>query len=159
MIHADGSVSILFPMRGIIVLVTPFGDSSTYISREHPEAQILPRKEDKPAADRRAQRGSVLLEFALCCPILLLLAVGGLELDFLALARQHVDFIASSAARCSHDAGCDVASNIYSNSSGLNVPQADISYTQDANGVTVNLVYHPFSPFLSNDVTLTARAQ
>ena len=104
------------------------------------------------------QRGSILLELALCLPIFLLLVIGGLELDFLALARQHVDYIATSAARCAATAGCDVNDNVYQNATGLSVSTADLNCTVDT-GVSCVLTYHPFSPFLPNDVTLTARAQ
>jgi ribosomal protein L37AE/L43A len=106
----------------------------------------------------RQQRGSVLLEFAICFPILALFVLGSLELNMLMIRRQDLDFIAGSAAACNRTAGCDVNQNIYNNTTGLNIATADLNCTVDT-AVSCTLLYHPFSPYLTSDVTLQARAQ
>jgi hypothetical protein len=100
----------------------------------------------------------MLLEFAVCTPIFLLLCLGGFDLNALMLARQNVNFLAGSSASCIAT-GCDPAAVAYGNASGLGMDTSRLTVTVDGKTVTVVYATVPVSPFLpSYNMTATVVA-
>jgi hypothetical protein len=50
--------------------------------------------------NRKTQRGSVLVEIALVLPVLLLIVLGGIDLDLMVTAKSALNYVASETARC-----------------------------------------------------------
>jgi hypothetical protein len=53
------------------------------------------------------QRGSVLVEMAIVLPVLLLLILGGIDLDLMTTSKSALNFVAGETARCmAENPGC-----------------------------------------------------
>jgi hypothetical protein len=105
------------------------------------------------------QRGSVLLEFALCLPVLLLLILGGLDLSLLASAKSSTNYIATTTAACLARTPANCASpQSYAQSlaQGLGL-YGTIAASGSYQALTVTYQWSPCSPFFSA-ATLTATA-
>jgi Flp pilus assembly protein TadG len=48
----------------------------------------------------RDSRGSVLIEFAVVAPVMMLLIFGGIELGMVMVSRQQLEFATEAAAKC-----------------------------------------------------------
>jgi Flp pilus assembly protein TadG len=119
--------------------------------------------------DRKAQRGSVLVEIALVLPVLLLIVLGGIDLDLMVSAKSALNFVAGEAARCGAQVlGCSPSASAMNNASGLGLKASNVNVTSPPCGppllnpctVTVTYLWKPISPFFkSATLSSTATAQ
>jgi Flp pilus assembly protein TadG len=107
----------------------------------------------------RSQRGSALLETAICLPILLLVVLGGIDLTNAFRCKNSLDYITTQAAKCIVTHGCDPQALVAANAAGLTLNPANLTVTTDAGTATAtaSYLYQPFGPFFPR-ITLTARA-
>jgi len=121
--------------------------------------------------NRKRQRGSVMVEMALVLPVMLLLILGGIDLDLMVTAKSAVNYVASETARCAaHNTGCVPTTFAQDSATGLGLkgtlgvlaspncpPPTGLPCTAT---VTINYSWSPISPFFrSATLTSTATAQ
>jgi Flp pilus assembly protein TadG len=124
-----------------------------------------------PSARRSTKKtksdGSVLIEFALIVPILLLLTLGGTDLMLATSAKSNLSYVAQATASCAATIPApDMCGNLptYANSVargvGLNSPVTVSQITYPCAGcvtVEVNVTTAPISPFFPK-IDLSAKA-
>ncbi len=127
------------------------------------------------AKRRKSQRGSVMVEMALVLPVLLLLVIGGIDLDLMVSAKSALNYVASETARCmTQNAACP-SNTAQTQAGNLGLNAAKITATSVPSTpcpaltafpppnppctvtVTVNYAWTPISPFL-RAATLTSVA-
>jgi hypothetical protein len=121
--------------------------------------------------DRKAQRGSVLVEIALVLPVLLLIVLGGIDLDLMVTAKSSLNYVAGQTAQCmAHNVGCVPATFGTSEGAGLGLKRGSITVTPLTPNcppavpgtpctaqVQVTYAWAPISPFFKS-ATLTSIA-
>ena len=112
---------------------------------------------------RRAagQRGSALLETALCLPILLLVVLGGLDLANAMRSKSSLDYIVGQAAKCTVTYGCDPQALVAANAQGLGLAPGRLTVVVDAGTATATGSYQypvigPFFPQITLRSTASA---
>lgn len=110
--------------------------------------KTLPLRARREALLRKRAAGSVLVEFALCLPLLLLLILGGIDLDIAAQAKQNLSYVVTASATCIDTPNCDPAALAQQNAAGLNLNAQYLTVTVNGKTVTGAYAYQPFSPFL-----------
>jgi hypothetical protein len=93
----------------------------------------------------RSQRGSVILETALCVPILLMIVLGGIDVLWAVKTKGTLDYIAEQSAKCIVTHGCDPQTLAANNAGGLGLNPARLTVTIDAGAATATAVYQ-FEP-------------
>jgi Flp pilus assembly protein TadG len=118
--------------------------------------------------DNSKQRGSVLVEMAIVLPVLLLLILGGIDLDLMVTSKSALNYVASETARCAaHNPGCVPSAFAQVTATGLGLKGA-LSISASPNcppptgspctaTVTASYSWSPLSPFF-RPVTLTSTA-
>ena len=81
-------------------------------------------------------------------PILLLLILGGIDLDIAAQAKQNLSYVVTASASCIDTPNCDPAALAQQNAAGLNLNAQYLTVTVNGKTVTGTYAYQPFSPFL-----------
>ena len=129
----------------------------------------MDKNEAMTAKRRKAQRGSVMVEMALVLPILLLLVIGGIDLDLMVTAKSALNYVAGEAARCGAQVpGCSPSASAMNQAPGLGLKAANVNVTLGPCGpalsnpctVTVTYLWAPISPFFkSTTLTSIATAQ
>jgi Flp pilus assembly protein TadG len=123
--------------------------------------------------NRKRQRGSVMVEMALVLPVMLLLILGGIDLDLMVTAKSSLNYVAGETARCmARNPGCTPAAFGTAEGASLGLKSAAITVTPlTANcppptgtpctaQAQVTYIWSPISPFFrSATLTSTATAQ
>ena len=117
--------------------------------------------------NRKTQRGSVLVEMALVLPILLLLVIGGIDLDLMVTAKSALNYVAGEAARCGAQVSpaCSPSAYVSQAAAGLGLNASKVSSPPPCvpgNPCMITLTYQwtPISPFFkSTTLSSTATAQ
>jgi hypothetical protein len=125
--------------------------------------------------DRKThQRGSVMVEMAIVLPVLLLLILGGIDLDLMITAKSSLNYVAGQTAECmAHNIGCAPSTFGVATGTGLGLKSAAITVTPLTPNcppavpgtpciaqVQVTYAWTPISPFFrSATLTTTATAQ
>ena len=121
--------------------------------------------------DQKTQRGSVLVEIALVLPVLLLIVLGGIDLDLMVTAKSSLNYVAGQTAQCmAHNVGCAPDTFGKSEGVGLGLKRASITVTPLSPNcppavpgtpctaqVQVTYAWSPISPFFKS-ATLTSAA-
>lgn len=114
--------------------------------------------------NRRREGGSVILEFALLLPILLLLALGSFDLILAGTAKANLDYVAQQTANCAaHTPGNCPDLTTYANTlgAGMGMVTGPISVVQNTCqncvSLTLTTTTKPISPFFPQ-VNLSATA-
>jgi hypothetical protein len=115
----------------------------------------------------RKSKGSILIEFALIVPVLLLLVLGGTDLLLATSAKSNLSYVAQATASCAAKTPLpEMCENLatYANSLargiGLNAPVTVPIITYPCQGcvtVELNVTTAPISPFFPA-ITLSATA-
>jgi hypothetical protein len=126
------------------------------------------------AKRQKTQRGSVMVEMALVLPVLLLLVIGGIDLDLMVTAKSALNYVAGQTAQCmAHNTGCTPSAFGVSEGTGLGLKGASLTVnpltpncppaipgTPCVAQVQVTYAWSPISPFFkSTTLTSTASAQ
>ena len=126
-------------------------------------------------SEQKTQRGSVLVEIALVLPVLLLIVLGGIDLNLMVSAKSSLNYVAGQTAQCmAHNNQCAPATFGTSEGAGLGLKRGSITVTpltpncpQIVAGVPpspctaqvqVTYAWTPISPFFKS-ATLTSNAQ
>lgn len=112
----------------------------------------------------RSQRGSAILEFALITPLFLMLALGSLDLLWLAYATQNVNFITQQYAVCVEQNGQqnwpNCANGARTNATGLGLNAANLTVPGPiGQSVTASYSFQPLFGFLISSQTITRTVQ
>jgi hypothetical protein len=104
------------------------------------------------------QRGSVLLEFALCLPVLMVLLLGSLDLLLCLTCNGDVHSLADAGAQCIVTPSCgNAVQYVQGAAAGLSLNPAQLTVSQSGNSITVSYGYQPVS-FVFPAVNLSATA-
>jgi hypothetical protein len=157
-IFTSGEVQVSHPTRDSIIVIDPLGIAHEY-SINPPEEPNQPSLFHRGKVYSSPQRGSILLEMALCIPVFLLLVLGGFDLVWCCRAKSNLDWIAQQAASCSAKTSCDVNALVNKDANGLSLDSTKITRTFDPGAGTATLVYayKAIGPFWPN-LTLTSSA-
>ena len=119
--------------------------------------------------NRKTQRGSVLVEMALVLPMLLLIVLGGIDLNLMAGAKSALNYIAGEAARCGAQVNtpCSPSTYVSQAAPGLGLKASSVGppvtticgpgVLGTSCQVTITYTWTPISPFFKA-ATLTSTA-
>jgi len=147
LVFPDGEVQISHPDRSTVIVVDPAGRTHEYM--------VTPC--DEPDEKKASQRGSVIVEFALALPIVILISLGAMDLCWDATAKQNLDYVAEQSALCTQKASCDPTALAQSNVQGLTLNPANLTVTVDGNTVSATYQASGLTGFLPT-ITLTSKA-
>ena len=117
---------------------------------------------------QNAQRGSVLVEIALVLPVLLLIILGGIDLDLMVTSKSALNYVAGEGARCGAQTTppCSTSSYVSQAAPGLGLNASGVRITSapctPGTACQLQLTYqwNPISPFFkTTQLTSTATAQ
>jgi Flp pilus assembly protein TadG len=105
----------------------------------------------------KGQRGSVMVEMAIVLPVLLLLIIGGIDLDLMVTAKSSLNYVAGQTAECMvHNARCPSTTFAQTQATGLGLKASNISVSSvPAAPCPVLVTFPPPNPPCSVVVTVT----